>query len=339
MDDLYPLKMQPVYKQYAWGGKAIRNTYKKNTPYPKTAESWEVSVHPQGTSLVMEGPCAGVSLDKMTQKWGKALCGTLHEEDKFPLTFKLVDAGDWAPLQVHPDDVHVTGKTENGFGKTEMFYVLSAKSDAQVVYGFERDVTEEELVRAVRSGTMGDIINRIPVKEGDVIFIPSGIVHAIGKGVTVAEIQQSSSMAYTFDAEDSKVADIIEVSELKSSVGEEKVVGLPIESENYTCSKLCCCRYFGAEKVELDGDVGEKTDGRSFHILFFSLGNAQIHWNGQETEAQKGDTFLIPAALGDYEIEGDCEYLKYYIPEFAKDFLEPLLEAGYGEDEVISLLY
>ncbi|MCI9627021.1 MAG: hypothetical protein HFI90_09620 [Clostridia bacterium] len=337
MEDLYPLKMQPVFKEYAWGGKAIRNQYKKNTPYTKTAESWEVSVQPQGTSLVLDGVHAGVSLEKMVKLWGEDLCGTLHEEEDFPLTFKLVDAGEWAPLQVHPDDVYAAENTQNSSGKTEMCYVLAAKSDAQIAYGFSRDITAAELGQALQNGELGDIINRVEVEEGDVLFIPSGIVHAIGKGVTVAEIQQSSNVTYMFG--ESETEEIVKVSELESSVGEEKAEGLPIETEDYIRYKLCCCRYFGAEKVELDGVVPEETDGRSFHILFCTSGDAVLRWGEMETEMEKGDTFLIPAALGDYEIEGDCEYLKYYIPEFAKDFLEPLLEAGYGEDEVISLLY
>lgn len=339
MEDLYPLRMQPVFKEYAWGGKAIRNQYKKNTPYTKTAESWEVSVQPLGTSLVLDGDCAGISLDKMVDLWGEKLYGTLHEEDGFPLTFKLVDAGDWAPLQVHPDDVYASENSNSDSGKTEMCYVLNAKSDAQIAYGFSRDITAEELEQAIKSDTLSDIINKVDVEEGDVLFIPSGIVHAVGKGVTVAEIQQTSSVTYTLGEQNSDIAEIIEVSELESSVGDEKVLGLSIETEDYIRYKLCCCRYFGAEKVALDGMVQEETDGRSFHILFFASGNAELHWNGAILAAEKGDTFLIPAALGDYEIEGDCEYLKYFIPEFAKDFLEPLLEAGYGEDEVISLLY
>lgn len=339
MEDLYPLRMQPVFKEYAWGGKAIRNQYKKNTPYTKTAESWEVSVQPLGTSLVLDGDCAGISLDKMVDLWGEKLYGTLHEEDGFPLTFKLVDAGDWAPLQVHPDDVYASENSNSDSGKTEMCYVLNAKADAQIAYGFSRDITAEELEQAIKSDTLSDIINKVDVEEGDVLFIPSGIVHAVGKGVTVAEIQQTSSVTYTLEEQKSDIAEIIEVSELESSVGDEKVLGLSIETEDYIRYKLCCCRYFGAEKVALDGMVQEETDGRSFHILFFASGNAELHWNGEILAAEKGDTFLIPAALGDYEIEGDCEYLKYFIPEFAKDFLEPLLEAGYGEDEVISLLY
>lgn len=337
MEDLYPLKMQPVFKEYAWGGKAIRNQYKKNTPYPKTAESWEVSVQPLGTSLVLDGVCAGISLEKMVELWGEDLCGTLHEEEGFPLTFKLVDAGEWAPLQVHPDDVYAAENTQNSSGKTEMCYVLAAKSDAQIAYGFSHDVTVAELGQAVQNGELEDMINRVEVEEGDVLFIPSGIVHAVGKGVTVAEIQQSSNVTYTVG--ESEIEEIVAVSELESSAGEEKVEGLPIETEDYTRYKLCCCRYFGAEKVELDGVVSEETDGRSFHILFCTSGDAALRWGETETAMEKGDTFLIPAALGAYELEGDCEYLKYYIPEFAKDFLEPLLEAGYGEDEVISLLY
>lgn len=339
MEDLYPLKMQPIFKEYAWGGKAIRNQYKKNTPYARVAESWEVSVHPQGTSLIMDGECAGISLDKLEGLWGEKLCGTLHEGGNFPLTFKLIDAGDWAPLHVHPDDVYATENTPSDNGKTKMCYVLNAKSDAQIAYGFSRDITETELEQAVKENRLDSIINKVDVEAGDVLFIPSGIVHAIGKGVTVAEIQQTSSVSYTIGENDSDIEDIIEVSELDSSLGEEKVVGLPIETEEYTRYKLCCCRYFGAEKVEVDGIVPEKTDGRSFHILFFTSGNAVLRWNGGEIEVDKGDTFLIPAALGEFKIDGDCEYLKYFIPEFAKDFLEPLLDAGYGEDEVISLLY
>lgn len=337
MEDLYPLKMQPVFKEYAWGGKAIQTQYKKNTPYAKTAESWEVSVHPQGTSLVMNGVHAGVSLDKMSDLWGEALCGTLHEGSNFPLTFKLVDTAAQTPLQVHPDDV--SAAENSGNGKTEMCYVLRAKSDAQIIYGFSEDMTEEKLERMLREKCFEETVNKVAVEEGDVLFIPGGVVHAVGKGVTLAEIQQTAGMTYALEDTDCAVEEILKISEPESSAGKEKTVSLPIEEEEWTRYKLCCCRYFGAEKAEVNGAIQEEADGRSFQILFFADGDGILRWNGGEAEAETGDTFLIPAALGNYEIEGKCEYLKYFIPEFAKDFLEPLLEAGYAEDEVISLLY
>ncbi len=348
MDDLYPLRMQPVFKDYIWGGNSLKKIFKKDTPYKITAESWEVAVHKDGCSVVADGVFSGKTIDELAEKLGTRLVGELSGNKKFPLMLKLIDAKDDLSVQVHPDDVYAEENENGELGKTEMWYILDAAPKAQLIYGFKKDVTEEEFKEAIEKEELGEILNSVDVAPGDVFFIEAGTVHAIGKGIILAEIQQNSNTTYrVYDwgrvGADGKprplhIEKALEVSTLEGSVGLEKTPSLSIETEEYKRSFLCCCRYFAAEAVEVYSEAKEETDGRSFHIIMFTEKGGEIEYEGGIAEGKCGESFLIPADMGEYKINGECKYVKYYVAELEKDILEPLMDAGYIEDEVLALI-
>ncbi len=346
MDDLYPLRMQPVFKDYNWGGTSLRKIYKKETPHKTTAESWEVAVRKDGCSVVADGIYKGKSIDSLAEKPGINLVGELNDNKKFPLMLKLIDTKENLPLQVHPDDIYASEHENGELGKTKMWYILDADPKAEVIYGFKQDITEEELKTAIKDEKLGEILNSVPAQAGDVFFIEAGTVHAIGKGLTIAEIQQNSDITYsicsrTEDNEMSlplQIEKAVDVSNLEGSTGKEKTPCLSIETEDYKRSFLCCCRYFAAEAVEVYEQATEETDGRSFHIIMFTEKSAAIEFENGSVPGKYGESFLIPAEMGEYRIKGECKYIKYYVAELEKDILEPLMNAGYIEDEVLALI-
>lgn len=348
MEDLYPLRMRPVFKNYLWGGTALKEDYHKRTPYDITAESWEVAVHKDGTSVVDNGPLAGMSLDRVMEKLGEDLMGSFAEGDRFPLMLKILDANDKLSVQVHPDDIYANEHENGELGKTEMWYVLDAKPNAKLIYGFNRDLTEEEFSAAIRQKRLPDILNSVSAKRGDVFFIEAGTVHAVGSGLVIAEIQQNSNTTYRvydWDRVDKNgksrelhIAKALDVSNLEDSSTTAKMPVLTIEEGKNVRRMLSCCRYFAAEHITVEESAKEKTNGRSFHIILIADGEGTIGYQGGSVSFRCGDSFLIPAELGKYTINGECEYLKYYIPEFDTDFLAPLLNVGYTEEEVLSLL-
>lgn len=185
-------KMMPVYKNYLWGGISIKNYLGKDTPYPNTAESWELSVHKDGVSMLDDG----TPFDEYISSLSAKSLGTDYNPTKpFPLLIKYIDAGDNLSIQVHPDDEYAK-KVENDNGKDEMWYIVSAKPGAFIYIGWKEDTNREEVKNRLENNTIEELLNKIYVKPGDSFFIEAGTVHAIGKGCLVAEIQQSSNISY-----------------------------------------------------------------------------------------------------------------------------------------------
>ena len=348
--DEYPLRMKPVFKDYVWGGNTLKKLYKKNTPFKCTAESWEVADFADGKSTVDGGVYSEKTLSQLTKEFGKDFTGELCDTAEFPLMLKLIDANDDLPLQVSPDDVYAAEtaeKGENCQAKNGMWYILDADVKSRLVYGFNKDITAEEFEKSLNDGSLSDNLNFVDAKEGDAFFIEAGTVHAVGDGLLIAEIGQNPGTTYcVFDRssekEDGKCSkldkQVLEVAVTESSCGKEKMPALMVENESCRRKFLVCCKYFAAEQVETDDFSCEETDGRSFHIILFTKQDARIEYENGTVFAQAGDTFVIPASMGEYKINGECEYLKFYIPEFEKDILSPLANAGYSENEILALL-
>jgi mannose-6-phosphate isomerase len=194
----YPFKFQPVYKDYIWGG---RNFEKLGKTLPKgiVAESWEVSCHPDGVSIIENGEFRGIPLPSMVDIYGRILVGTaLPEKDlrKFPLLVKFIDANKDLSVQVHPDDNYANTYENGEYGKNEMWYIMSAEPGAKLIYDVVPGTTRESFRRAVEEDNIEHCLKSMEVFPGDVINIPSGLIHAIGKGILLAEIQQNSNTTY-----------------------------------------------------------------------------------------------------------------------------------------------
>jgi len=196
---LYPLKFGKVYKDYIWGGRNLDKIGKELPSSGNVAESWELSCHKNGMSTISNGEYSGMTLEEYINKFGcEAIGKALPQKDldKFPLLIKFIDANDSLSVQVHPSDEYAF-KNENGeLGKNEMWYILSAESEATLVAGVANGVTKESFAEAIKNNTVEECLNYIQVKEGDFINIPDGLVHAIGKGIILAEVQQNSDTTY-----------------------------------------------------------------------------------------------------------------------------------------------
>ena len=200
VSSMQPMKLSPVYKDMIWGGSGLREYLHKPIPSEHTGESWEVAAHPNGQSRIANGPYLGMALGEAVSSLGAGLVGTevwKRYGNKFPLLIKFIDARDKLSVQVHPNDEQakrLEGPGESG--KTEMWYILHAQPGAKLVYGFNREIGERELEESIASGTIESLLNWVDVKAGDAFFIPAGTLHAIGAGILIAEIQQSSDTTY-----------------------------------------------------------------------------------------------------------------------------------------------
>ncbi|MGN0552633.1 MAG: type I phosphomannose isomerase catalytic subunit, partial [Oscillospiraceae bacterium] len=193
---MYPLKLKPAFKDYLWGGTKLRDVYGKDCSFDKVAESWELSCHKDGNSVIDNGEAKGMTLAEYIEKKGKAILGKNCERfENFPVLIKLIDAKDNLSVQVHPDNEYAM-RVEGEYGKTEMWYIVDCDEGAELIYGFKGNVSKEEFAERIKNNTLLEITNSVPVKKGDVFFIRSGTLHAIGKGILIAEIQQNSNTTY-----------------------------------------------------------------------------------------------------------------------------------------------
>lgn len=322
----YPIKFIPVYKDYLWGG---RNLEKLGRTLPEgiVAESWEVSAHPDGVSIVANGKFAGRSLPELLAEFGEQIVGTALSKiyaQQFPLLIKLIDANKKLSVQVHPDDDYA--RTHEGdCGKNEMWYIIAAEPGAEIIYGLIPGTTRDSLGEAVRENRIESCLQTIPVAAGDVFNIPAGTVHGLGAGIVLVEIQQSSNLTYRLydynrtDARGNKrpihIEKAMEVINFDSTgqagkladISEEEVPGL-------VKRQLIVDRYFEVDLYQLDGETHETTAGRRFFCYTFMEGSGRFIYQGGTLQFKMAESVLIPAALKDYVIEGKAKFLKVSLP-------------------------
>lgn len=320
---LYPLKFAPVYKQIIWGGDKISRKYGRSTPFEKVAESWELTCREDGMSVVTNGPLMGRGLDSLISEYGERLLGERSLRlygDAFPLLFKLIDANDKLSVQVHPDDVYARAHGEAN-GKTEMWYIIDAKQDARLVYGLKDGVTKESFEDAVQGGRIGATLRQVPVKPGDCLYIPSGTVHAILDGILLAEIQQNSNTTYRIYDWDRVGADgKPRQLHIKSALDVIDFGGVSLEvSESgrrvfgeYSIRSLAASKYFSVDEVVTNGRYSSDTRG-SFVAIMNIEGNAVLSCRSGETPLAPGETLLIPACIGGFEVTGKSRMLLTHI--------------------------
>lgn len=343
---LYPFKFNPVFKNYIWGGRELEKLGKK-LPVGIVAESWEISSHQDGVSTIANGDYTGWPITDIIEKFGVDIVGReVHAaHGRLPLLIKFIDANNRLSVQVHPNDEYARIHENGELGKNEIWYILAAKPGAKLVYGTRPGITREDFERAVREDKIMECLNEIEVLPGDVLNIPSGLVHAIGEGIVLAEIQQSSNTTYRvfdYNRVDSKgnkrplhIEKALEVMEFSPETGEAKTKGLDVRLDSTSIkSYKIANKYFSVEEYLIDGLVQENADGSRFYIYVFVEGEAEIKYNEGAIEAKKGDTVLIPATMGNYSIKGRCRVLKTYVPNLEKDIMEPLIKAGYSEGKI-----
>lgn len=322
----YPIKFRPVYKDYLWGGRNLKKLG-RTLPEGIVAESWEVSAHPDGVSIIANGDFAGMPLPELVAKFGKQIIGTKLPKaylDQFPLLIKLIDANQRLSVQVHPDD-HYAKAYEGGFGKNEMWYIISANPGAEIIYDIISGTTRETFSKAVRENRIESCLKTIPVTAGDAFNIPAGMVHGLGAGIVLAEIQQSSNLTYRLydynrtDTHGNRrplhIEKALEVINFKSAGQAEKLRGLITENTPGLIKKeLIANCYFKVDLCELNGELHETTAGERFSSYTFLEGDGRIIYEEGSLPFKTAESILIPAALRNYTIEGKAKFLKVGIP-------------------------
>ncbi|RIK38514.1 MAG: mannose-6-phosphate isomerase [Chloroflexi bacterium] len=311
---IYPLTFTPIFKDYPWGGRNLGEKLGRRIPDGAVAESWEIAAHSNGSSIVNNGPLAGKSLAEVQQQLGVALLGDRNEaalaRGKFPLLVKLLDANAWLSVQVHPDDEYA-GIHADEWGKTEMWVVLHAQPAAEIIFGFKPGVTKERFAQAIAEGRTEEWLHRLPVQAGDTIFVPSGMIHALGPGLIVAEIQQNSDVTYrVYDwgrdrplhIEDALA--VIDFNQVEPTAVEPVTL---VDDEALRVEQLAACDYFETERITLPAGSSfyGLCDGDTFEIWGVLGGEVALMWEGEPLTLAGVTWVLLPAELGEFQITGE----------------------------------
>ena len=311
---LEPIKLNPEYKEIIWGGNRLKNEYNKKSDLSNIAESWELTVRPDGMNTIIGGEFDGCSLAEYIEKMGEEVI-TNKKLDFFPLLIKFIDACDNLSVQVHPDDEYGL-KNANSLGKTEMWYVIDAKPGAQLVYGLKEGVTNEMLSQSIKDGCIEDMLNYVSVKKGDVFFIPSGMVHAIGSGILIAEIQQNSNITYrVYDY--NRVGKDGQPRELHINDALNVIVNRTakeIDEIRYSMGKsidsnLANCDYFNVCMYDVKSAMFFNVDKKSFNSVLCLDGDGVIYCDNKTYPLTKGDSYFVPAGIGGYVVNGNVKVI------------------------------
>jgi mannose-6-phosphate isomerase len=304
---MYPIKFKPIYKERIWGGTNLTAVFGRKISGDHIGESWELSSHSNGTSIVENGYLAGKNLNELITEYKEQLMGKKFANDKyFPLLIKILDANDNLSIQVHPDDEYAH-RVEGEAGKTEAWYVIHAKENAHIIYGLKNNITKEDFNKAIENNKIDDAVKRVPVKAGDMIFVPAGMIHALLDGVMVYEVQQNSDTTY-------RVYDYDRVGDdgKKRELHIEKALEVIDFTEQPSCiftGNSINCQYFSMEKLSIAGEKHEMTK-EQFIIYCVIAGSGEIQYKESIVCLSPGDTVLIPACLGEFILKGNIDLLK-----------------------------
>lgn len=317
-----PVKLLPACKAAIWGGHRLKAEYGKHSELPSIAETWELSCHPQGESTVASGPFQGSTLSEYLRKLGPEAVGTRVKGAEFPILVKFIDAAERLSVQVHPDDAYAR-RVEGQAGKNEMWYILDCEPGAQLLFGLKESCTREELEKAIRENTLVEQMRAVPVQKGDVYFIPAGTLHAIGKGILVAEIQQSSDVTYrVYDygrlGQDGKprqlhVEKALAVADTVSRPVESSPEGPRQEIQGGFMTRMKTSSWFTVDKLELSGNFESACGPESFQAFLCLKGCGDLSGGGEYLSLQKGDTVFLPSCMGAYRLTGEGEFLRIFL--------------------------
>ncbi len=317
------LKLAPVYKDYLWGGNRLSKLYGFGTAEEMIAESWQLSAHPAGMCKVQGGSFDGMTFGSYLSKVGKEALGwKCQPYERFPLLVKLIDATDKLSIQVHPDDAYAMAY-ENDYGKNEMWYILDAKEDAYVYLGFEKDTTKEEVEQRIAEGTLPEILHKVLVKTGDSVFVPAGQIHAIGAGVLILEIQQSSNATYRLYDYNRKDKDgqlrplhlkkaYANIS-FKASDEQGNPLGPWQEGKGFKKQLLEECKYFSVWAYSVTEQTQLVMDDSTFWSIVVVSGEGVLETEGEKQQIKAGDSLFLPAGRRAVQITGQCHFVLSHV--------------------------
>ena len=296
------IKLTPACKDYLWGGEKLRQDYGIQSQLHPLAEAWVLSCHPDGPSVVATGPLAGKTLPEYIQEKGPGCLGAGCEKfTDFPILAKFIDAKGDLSIQVHPSNEYALAH-EHQFGKTEMWYVLDCEPGATLYYGFQHQISREEFQQRIQNNTLTEVLNAVPVEKGDLFFIPAGTLHAIRKGIVVAEIQQNSNVTYRI-YDYGRVGADGKPRQLHIQQALEVTQRTPPQPDPDFHGHLAQCPYFTVDVME--GRFTLDCGPESF-VSVLVLEGTGILWEGDESMSlRKGESLFIPAGAGQCRLEGD----------------------------------
>ncbi|MDI5950645.1 type I phosphomannose isomerase catalytic subunit [Flavobacterium yafengii] len=316
----YPLQFEPILKERIWGGEKLKTVLNKPITSTITGESWELSTVEGDISVVINGEWKGRSLADIINDSPDEILGTeVHARfgKQFPLLFKYLDAREDLSIQVHPND-ELAKKRHNSFGKTEMWYIMQADDDARIIVGFKEKSNASEYLENLANKTLLSILDDVKVKSGDVFFLETGTVHAIGAGLVVAEIQQTSDITYRlydFDRVDGNGnTRELHIDLALDAINYNKVETKKEYTKNINDSnEIVDCPYFTTNFIPLDGEILVSKSGKTFTVYMCIEGTFELEYNNSKLQYKKGDTVLIPAAMNAFILNGKASILEIYI--------------------------
>ena len=309
--------MEPVFKDYLWGGNRLKNELHKNSDLDITAESWEISSNKNGDCKILNEEYSGMTLSELFAKKNLrelifgAKCRDLEE---FPLLIKFIDANQNLSIQVHPDDGYAkTIGLPNG--KNEMWYIMDCKENAQIIAGLKHSLSKQELENIINNNRIKDYLNYADIKKGDSIYISAGTVHAILSGVLICEIQQNADITYRvydWDRKDKNGNSRELHKEQAIQTIKPDIIPEIIHENNENIQIIASNKYFETQKINISGVFVDNSDTNSFYTINIVDGEGKIKALEMEYNIKKGDSFLVPATLGKYEFKGKMTILKTY---------------------------
>ncbi|MEN2400390.1 type I phosphomannose isomerase catalytic subunit [Flavobacterium sp. MC2016-06] len=317
---MYPLQFAPILKERIWGGEKLKTILNKPIVSKITGESWELSTVEGDVSVVANGDLKGKSLMELIDETPNEILGTKVYErfgKQFPLLFKYLDAREDLSIQVHPND-KLAKERHNSFGKTEMWYVTQADADARIIVGFKENSSKEEYLAHLNDKTLVSILDTVKAKAGDVFFLETGTVHAIGAGLVVAEIQQTSDITYRlydFDRKDAQGnTRELHVDLALDAINYNKVeTQKKYDTKANTSNVVVDCPYFTTNFIPLEDKAAVSKSGETFTVYMCIEGSFEIEYDGFKHTYIKGDTVLVPAAINAFILNGKASILEIYI--------------------------
>ncbi|MBI3943267.1 MAG: class I mannose-6-phosphate isomerase [Chloroflexi bacterium] len=353
----YPLKFAPVAQEKIWGGERLKEMFG-----PAGISGHVISGRPVGEIwlvwdqlTISNGPWQGQRLADVVQQHPREILGESFFQAPnpvFPHLIKFLDAQETLSVQVHPGDAYAQAREGQSFGKAEMWYVIEARPGARIIHGVRQPVTREEMARAVAEGKLADYLQSVEVFAGDVIMNYPGTIHALGSGILIYELQQSSDLTYRLYDWDRQgaagkprelhIEKSLDVAQLQPHT-RHKIEPICITEPAGKRMYLATCPYFAAELLVLRASITESTAGRYFHVLTVLGGSGRLKYGpslATELQISRGTAVLIPASIHQYEIEpgdGELRVIKSYIPDMAVDIIAPLRKKGIPESWIAQL--
>lgn len=348
--NLCPARLEPTFSPRPWGSLSLAPYFPQmSNPAEPIGEAWMTG----NQCRFANGPFAGRQLGEVWPQMSTEWAGTkIPRGGDFPLLAKFIFPQDKLSVQVHPDDAYasVHEQVAGGRGKTEMWYAVDARPGAEVLVGLKQDVTRESFASAISDGTAENCLEHIPLQPGDAVFVPAGTAHTIGPGLVLCEIQQNSDLTYRvydYNRRDANghsrqlhVEKALEVMRFGKQIG-GKIAPIFIRGGSFVQNCYAACRYFVTERWTFSGTIETNSSKKRFELLVFLNGHGEIGWGSARAPYAPAQVWLIPAALGKFELAPDSEstLLRTYVPGDLNELRRDFLGRGVSEAQFSRLLH